>query len=203
MPKAPFTYEVRSIDQEPVGIEDYVVRTSDGEAVGTVGELLERGGDRFLVVEQGTPPVKPVQRAVSWDKVERIDHDALAVWLLLDRYSLEREALELDPELAVEEGVDADEPEARRIDAPPPDLIPPAQAGALSGPVDRSTWASMFGVFAAFAFSLLAAVIVVTFSGDNTWALLFLVPAALAVWLGVLGFRFYRAPYERRAQRKP
>jgi hypothetical protein len=199
VPKAPFTYEVRSIDQEPVGVEDYVVRTSDGEAVGTVGELLERDGDRFLVIEQGAPPVKPVRRALSWDKVERVDHDALAVWLLLDRFSLEREALDLDPDRAVEEGLG--EAEARRLDAPPPDLIPPPATG--SGPVDRSLWAKLFAVFALFAFSVLLVTLLVSLTGDNIWALLFLVPAALAVVLAAMAFRFYRRPYERRAAQKP
>lgn len=201
MPRAQFTYETRSIDQDPVGIEDYVVRTSDGEPAGTVGELLERGGERLLVIESGAPPVKDVQRAVPWSAVERVDHEALAVWLRLDPFSLERDALELDPELAVEDG--DDEPEARRLDVPPADLIPAAQSGSVAGPVDRSTWVAMLALFAAFAFATLGAVLVVTFSEDVTWALLFLVPAALGIALGVVAFRLYRSPYERRAARKP
>lgn len=206
MAKAPFTYETRSLDQDPVGVEDYVVRTSDGEPVGTVGTLLERAGARMLVVESGTPPVVRVRRvrvrrALPWSAIERVDHDAVAVWLRLDRFSLERDALELDPELAVEDGYGT--PEARRVDETPADLIPNARAGVQRGPVDRSLWANMFALFAALAFSLLVAVAVVTFTGDNTWALLFLVPAALTVFLAAVGYRLYRSPYERRAARKP
>lgn len=201
MAKAEFTYETRSLDQDPIGIEDYVVRTSDGDPVGTVGALLERTGSRMLVVESGTPPVARVRHALPWSAVERIDHDAVAVWLRLDRVALERDALELDPELAVEEGQGT--PEARRVDETPADLIPNARGGAQSGPVDRPLWANMLALFAALTFSLLVAVVVVTFTGDNTWALLFLVPAALAVALAVVGYRLYRTPYERRAARKP
>jgi hypothetical protein len=61
----------------------------------------------------------------------------------------------------------------------------------------------MLALFALFGFSVLAAAVVVTFAGDNTWALLFLVPAALALVLAVMGYRAYRSPYERRASRKP
>lgn len=201
MAKAEFTYETRSLDQDPVGIEDYVVRTSDGESVGTVAALLAHGRERLLVVESGAPPVARVRRALPWSAIERVDHDAVAVWLRLDRFSLERDSLELDPELAVEEGHGT--PEARRVDETPADLIPSARRGTQTGPVDRPLWANLLALFAALAFSLLVAVVVVTFTGDTTWALLFLVPLALAVTLGVVGYRLYRSPYERRAARKP
>jgi hypothetical protein len=200
VPRAQFTYEVRSVDQQAVGVEDYAVRASDGEVVGTVGELLDRDGERLLVIQSGVPPLKPVQRALPWAKVERVDHDALAVWLHLDRFSLEREALELDPELAREEGVDGGA-EARRLEQTPPDLVPNASASS-SGPVDRTTWAKLLALFALFALALLAATVVVTFGGDE-WAPLFLVPAGLALALGALAFRWFRNPYERRAARKP
>jgi hypothetical protein len=199
--KAPFTYETRSLDQDPVGVEDYVVRTSDGDSAGTVAALLVRDDERFLVVESGAAPVAPARRALPWSAVERVDHDAVAVWLRLDRSSLEREALELDPELAVEEGEGT--AEARRVDETPVDLIPSARSGTQTGPVDRPLWANLLALFAAFAFSVLVTVVVITFTGDNTWALLFLVPAALAVALAAVGYRMYRSPYERRAARKP
>lgn len=201
MPKARFTYDVRSLDQPPVGVEDYAVRTSDGEAAGTVGELLERDGERLLVIESGAPPVKPVRRALPWEKVEQVDHDALAVWLLIDRSSLEREALELDPDLAREEGVEGGA-EARRLVETPVDLIPAATTSSV-GPVDRSTWATLLTLFAVFALSMLVATVAVDLGGDDRWALLFLVPAGLALVLAVLAFRWFRRPYERRAARKP
>jgi hypothetical protein len=202
MAKAEFTYEVRKLPTDPVWIEDYVVRTSEGEAVGTVAAVLERaGGERLLVVEAGVPPVRPVRRAVHWDELDRIDHDAIAVWLRLDREAFERQALELDPDRAVEAG--EGEPEARRISEPPPDELPPAQTGVTRGPVDRAEWAKVFVGFALMSFTALLATLVVYFTRDNTWALLYLVPLAIAAVTGVIAYRAYREPYEPRPARKP
>jgi hypothetical protein len=201
MPRAEFTYEVRRGPQDPIGVEDYVVRTSDGDAVGTVGALLDRGGERLLVVELGTPPIRHDRRAVRWECVERVDHDAVAVWLTLDAASFEGTALELDPDRAVEEG--EGDVEARRVSEPPRDLIPPPQGAPQAGPVENVRWLEALGAFLAMAFASLAATMVVYFTGDSTWALLFLVPAALAVAAGVLAYRAYRSPYEPRGARKP
>jgi hypothetical protein len=201
MAKADFSYEVRKLPTDPSWIEEYVVRTSDGDSVGTVAAVLERaGGERLLVIEAGAPPVKPVQRAVYWDEIDRIDHDAVAVWLNLDGRSFERQALELDPDRAVEEG--AGDPEARRLSEAPVEEIPGAQTGAIRGPVDRTDWWKAFAVFAATVFTVLLATLVVYFSGDNIWALLYLVPAALAAVAAALGYRAYRNPYEPQPARK-
>src|SRR5215213_4174855 len=54
MAKADFSYEVRKLPTDPTWIEEYVVRTSDGDSVGTVAAVLERaGGERLLVIEAG------------------------------------------------------------------------------------------------------------------------------------------------------
>lgn len=201
MPKADFTYEVRTLPMDPAGIEDYVVRTSDGETAGTVTDVLERdGGERLLVIEGGVPPVKTARRAVRWNAVDRVDHEAVAVWLTLDGEAFAREALELDPDLAVEQGQGS--AEARRVVEPSVDAIPAAVA-RNRGPVDRTTWVQAFAVFALMSFSALVAAIVVSLTGDALWALLFLVPTALAVVLAALGYRAYRQPYEPRGARKP
>jgi hypothetical protein len=200
VPKADFTYEVRRGPQEPVAIEDYVVRTSDGESVGTVGALLDRDGERLLVVDSGIPAIRGRHRAVPWSSVDRVDHDAVAVWLTLDEAGLERTALELDPDRAVEEG--EGDVEARRISEAPDDLIPPPQAEP-AGPVENTRWLVAVASFLAMAFSALVAGIVVSFTADNVWALLFLVPAALAIVTVVLAYRQYRDPYEPRGARKP
>lgn len=198
MPKADFSYEVRKLPVDPAGIEDYVVRGRDGEPLGTVAAVLERdGGERLLVVEGGVPPVKAVRRAVHWSLVERIDHDAVAVWLTLDAAELERQALELDPDRAVEEG----EAEARRVVEPGPGGVPEATA-RNRGPVDRTTWTKALASFALTILSALVAVVVVGVTGDTTWAFLFLVPASLAAVTAVLGYRAYREPYEPRGARK-
>ena len=65
MPKAEFTYEVRKLPTEPVWIEDYVVRTRDGDPVGTVGGVLERRGEQLLV-ERGIVPAAHDPRVLAW-----------------------------------------------------------------------------------------------------------------------------------------
>src|SRR5918994_4060417 len=194
MPKADFTYEVRRLPMDPVGIEDYVVRTSDGEPVGTVAEVLERaGGERLLVLEDGIPPLNTVRRAVHWDAVDRVDHDAVAVWLTLDQAALGRQALELDPAQAIEQG--EGDAEARRVAEPRRGAVPETVA-RNRGPVDRTEWAKAFAAFALMSFSALVAAVVVSLTEDAVWALLVVVPAALAVVTAVLGYRAYRQPYE-------
>jgi len=201
MAKADFSYEVRKLPTDPTWIEEYVVRTSDGDPVGTVAAVLERpGGERLLVIEAGAPPVRPVQRAVRWDEIDRIDHDAVAVWLTFDGDAFERQALELDPDRAIEEG--EGEPEARRLSEAPNEEIPGAQTGSIRGPVDRTDWWKAFAAFAATVFTALLATLVVYFSGDNTWALLYLVPAGLALVAAAVGYRAYRDPYEPQPARK-
>jgi hypothetical protein len=200
MPNAEFTYEVRKLPEEPVGIEDYDVRTRDGEAVGTVGALLERSGERLVVVESGVPPLAHARRVVEWNEVDRVDHEALAVWLTVDAPEFESVAPQLDPDRAVEQG--QGQAEAKRVTTPPDDLIPSAQTGAIAGPVDRTTWAKAFAAFALFAFSILVATVVVTFTDDAVWMLLFLVSAAIGLVAATLGYRTYRNPYEARGARK-
>ena len=200
MPKADFTYEVRRGPQEPVAIEDYVVRTSEGDSAGTVGALLARGGERLLVVDSGVPAIRGTHRVIPWSCVERVDHAAIAVWLTLDAAGFERTALELDPDQAVEEG--EGNADARRIAEPPDDLIPAART-ELRGPVEKTRWLTTIAGLVAMSFTALLAAMVVAATGDNTWIVLFVLPAALAVVTGALAYRQYRDPYETRGARKP
>ena len=198
MAKAEFTYEVRKLPTEPVWIEDYVVRTRDGESVGTVGGVLERGGERLLVVQRGLVPVAAEQRVVPWSAVDRIDHEAIAVWLDLDEEGFEEQALELDPSRAVEEGP----AEARRVSETPEELVPAPQVSP-GGPVDRPITLVAVGLLGLGAFLLLAVVVAITLS-DELWpAVFFVVPAALLVAAAVLGYRAYRDPYETDSAQKP
>jgi hypothetical protein len=198
MARAGYTYEVRKGPTDPVWVEDYVVRTSDGESVGTVATVLERGGERLLVVERGVVPVAQDRRVVPWREVENIDHDALAVWLRQDEQSFLDSADELDPGLAVEEDV----AEARRLRQVPEEEMPAARVEG-GGPVDRPTSGLAILCGALMAFSILVVVVLVT-ATESAWALLFgLVPVAFGVVALVLGYRAYRSPYARRGARKP
>jgi hypothetical protein len=195
--KTGFTYEVRKLPTDPVWIEDYVVRTRDGASVGTVGGVLEFRGERMVVVDRGLVPAHD-RRVVPWRDVERIDHDAVAVWLTLDEAVFERDALELDPERGVEEGP----AEARRVSEPPEDLIPPPEEQP-AGPVDRALPIVALTLLGLGAFLLLVVVLVVSLS-EEVWPLVFaVVPAALLVASAVLGYRSYRDPYRARPAQKP
>jgi hypothetical protein len=195
-----FTYEVREGATEPVWVEDYVVRGSDGEAVGTVSAVLERGGERLLVVERGLVPVAQDRRVVPWDRVERVDHDALAVWLTIDKVAFEDHAERLDPSLGVE-GTDANA-DAKRIATTPPGEMPAPQAD-IRGPVDRNTFRLSILCWAGAVFSFLALVVASTATGSARPFLFVFVPLALAAAAAVLGYRAYRQPYERRGTAKP
>lgn len=85
MAKTDFTDRTRSPATARDWIEDFVVRTSDGEAVGTVAEVLDRGGERLLVVQGGPVPHARNRHVLPWREVEEVDHEALAVWLRLDQ----------------------------------------------------------------------------------------------------------------------
>jgi hypothetical protein len=198
VPKAEFSYEVRKAATEPVWIEDYVVRTSDGAAVGTVAAVLDRSGERLLVVERGVVAVAQDRRVVPWGDVEQVDHDALAVWLRLDETAFVDGAAELDPDRAVEEGA----AEARRLREAPADGIPNARAEG-GGPLDRATLAYAVACVGLAAFGTLVLAVVATATESSLPLVLLVVPAALLVAAVVLGYRAYRNPYTRRGTRKP
>lgn len=198
MAKADFTYEVRKIATDPVWVEDYVVRTSDGESVGTVAAVLEREGERLLVVERGLVPVAQDRRVVPFRDVESVDHDALAVWLREGKDAFLEHALELDPERAVEEG----DAEASRLREAPEDVLPPARVDG-GGPVDKPTTGLAIFFAGLAAFSLLVVAVAVTATESAVPALFVVIPIALGVVSLVLGYRAYRSPYARRGARKP
>ena len=197
MAKADFTYELRHLPEESVGLEDYVVRAASGDPLGTVAGVLERDGERMLAVESGAPPLAHKRRVVPWDDVGEVDHEALAVWLRLDEAGFER-SLELDPAGARDA---SEEPEARRLTDLPPDLSPAPEVHP-GGPVDRSLIYVAIGCVAGMAFSVLVLVAIAT-RDQSPWLLAgALVPAAFALAAVLFGFRAWRAPYSSRGQRK-
>ena len=188
MARADHTSQPHAGGQDAAGVEDYVVRTDDGEAVGTVEQLLRRDGRPLLVVDR---------RLVPWSKVERVDHEALAVWLRLSRDAFE-ESERADADAPDEEGLAA---AARDADVPPA-LIPRPEEDP-AGPVDRPLMPLLIGLTGAVAFAALIVVAAAT-AYETPWIYVgFVVPAVLAVATGVVMYRAWRSPYEPRGTKKP
>jgi hypothetical protein len=181
------TYEARPGGSDASGLEDYLVETRDGKAAGKVLTLLDHEGKRFLALDGG-PAGK--RRAVWWDDVREVDHDALTVFLDLDEAALAR-AHELERGNEVEGGV----AEARRLTALPRELARPARPE--SGPTDEPTYAGAIIFFALGLFALLALALAAG-STSFTWEFaLFAVPVVLILAAGELAYRAWRSPYAR------
>lgn len=197
MPKTDYTYELRVFAEDAFGIEDYVVRASNGEPVGTVAGLLRRRGDLLLVVERDAPRTLHDRRVVHWRDVGEVDHEALAVWLRLPAERLEA-ADELDPDALRVDG----EAEARRVIDLPPDLTPRPEVSP-AGPVDRPVVTLLPALGGAVAFCVLVVVAAAT-AFESPWLYLgFLVPAVAAAVAAVIAFRAWRRPYEAHGVEKP
>lgn len=69
MTRVEWTYEVAPAGAPAAGLEEYVVETSLGAHVGKVTTLLRRGGDLFVAVERGMPPMTHDVRALPWNDV--------------------------------------------------------------------------------------------------------------------------------------
>jgi hypothetical protein len=197
MPKTDYTYELRVIAEDAFGIEDYVVRASNGEPVGTVAGLLRREGELLLAVERNAGPVGHDRRVVHWRDVGDVDHEALAVWLRLPAERLEA-ADELDPDALRVDG----EAEARRVIDLPPDLAPRPEVSP-GGPVDRPVVMLLPALGGAVAFCVLVVVAAAT-AFETPWLYVgFLVPAILAVVAVAVALRAWRRPYEQYGAQKP
>jgi hypothetical protein len=195
--KAGYTYELRVFAEDAFGIEDYVVRASDGRPVGTVAGLLRRHGELLLAVERDGPPGMHDRRVVRWLEVGEVDHEALAVWLRLPAERLEA-ADQLDPDALRVDG----EAEARRVIDLPPDLAPRPEVSP-PGPVDRPVVTLLPVVGGAVAFGVLVVVAAAT-AFQTPWVYLgFVVPAVLAAVAAAVALRAWRRPYESRGAQKP
>jgi hypothetical protein len=186
--RASWTYEVPPAGADAAGLEDYQVVMSDGETVGRVVALVDREGERYLVFDTGTPPLKKERRAARWEDVAEVDHDTLTITLRTGPEGL----LELDPANEVEDG----NAEAVRVTQLPPDLRPPAVPER--GPIDRPTYAVAIALFALGLIALLALALAAS-ETEFTWEFaLIAVPAALIAASGIAAYRAWREPYERR-----
>jgi hypothetical protein len=166
--------------------------------VGTVAGLLQHGSELVLAVESATAvPGQHERRAIPWHAVERIDHEALAVWLHLSEEEFGR-ADELDADAARE----GDEAEARRVTELPQTMAPQAEVSP-GGPVDRTVVPLMPALAGAVAFGVLVVVAAAT-AFQTPWVYLgFAVPVALAAVALAIGYRAWRTPYEQRGAQKP
>ena len=188
--KATWTYQVPPAGADATGLEDYVVETREGEAVGKVIALLDRGGDRYVVFDTGNPPVTRKRNAVPWHDVERVNHDTLTVRLALTEGELAA-TVELDPANEIEGGG----AEAVRVTQLPREFTQSSRPE--QGPTDRPTYIGAIALFALGLIALLGLALVAS-SSEFTWEFaLFLVPAFFLAAAAVLAYRTFREPYER------
>ena len=193
MGRADWTYEVPPAGADAAGLEEYVVEAASGEPVGKVQTLLRRGEEIVVAVERGRPPATHDVRAVPWSDVDRVDHEALSVRL---RGGPER--LDAAPELDPGKGVEGAGAEAIRVTELPHELRQPSTPGEQAGPVDRPTYAVALGLFA-LGLGAFLAVVMATAAIDADWKyVLFAIPALVFAAAGVVGYRAWRVPYERR-----
>jgi hypothetical protein len=191
MNRAPWTYELPPTGAASEGLEDYEIRTADGEHVGVGVGLVGKAGEMFVLVDSGAmPPFLHRRIAVPWDEVAEIDHAALVVQLSVDRAGLDEVALALDPRKAVHEpGA-----EAARLRLPAA-LVRPGPPG--SGPTERSSALVLAVLAAAAPFSLFAVISVWMTRGLEGWEYgLLAIPFVLAALTVALeGYRLFREPH--------
>jgi hypothetical protein len=188
--KEQWTYEVPPAGAGASGLEDYQVETRDGEVVGKIISVLDHEGDRYLAFDTGLPPVVRERRAVRWEDIEAIDHDALTVRIGVAKDEL-GEALELDPANQIEDG----EADAVRL-TDLPNYVTDVGSRA-TGPIDRPAYALAIALFAGGLLLLLGLALAAS-GTDFTWEFaLFLIPAVLFASAAVVVYRAYRQPYER------
>ena len=204
MSRAPWTYELPAAGGETGGLEEYVVYAVDGEPVGKVTVVLEAEDDVYVVVDRGAPPLTHDRRAVPWESVEAVDHSALAVTLGQPAAELD-EALELDPEKAVEPspGEQHARAEAVRVTRLPESVMPVTVSPDAAGPADRPfLYGGALGLGLLAVFLVLAGVALIT-AGAGGWSLIaFAAAAVLGAASLATAYRLWRRPYEGPPERE-
>jgi hypothetical protein len=193
MVQAAWTYELPVTGSPAENLDDYEARTADGTHVGIVTGLVERDGERYLLVDAGPlPPLVHRRLAVRWRDVILVDHDALVVELMGDRARLEAAALALDPSLARHDST----ADAVRVHELPPELSRSAPPG-VEGPVERTASFVVLAATALSAWSVLVIVALWASRGLDGWEFAaFAVPVLLAlIAIGAAGYRLYREPH--------
>jgi hypothetical protein len=187
-----WTYELPATGAASQGLEDYEVRTADGEHVGVGLGVVSRANATFLLVDAGVlPPFVHRRVAVPWEHVADVDHAALVVRLAVDRAALDGVGLALDPKKAVHgPGAEAERQEL------PASLTRRVAPGA-EGPVDRNSAIALALLAVAAPFSLFALITIWMTRGIEGWEFgLFAIPLGLAALTVVLeGYRLFREPH--------
>lgn len=199
MVQAPWTYEVPITGSSAENLDDYEARTADGTHVGIVIGLVERDGDRYVLVDAGRlPPLLHRRLAVRWQDVARVDHGASVVELAVDLARLDASALVLDPGLARH---DADA-EAVRVHELPVEIIHTVGPGA-TGLAEGPSKFVAFVLAALSVYSLLAIVAVWSARGLTRWEYATLgLPLLFAVGAFALaGYGLYGEPHVGRHAR--
>ena len=96
MTRADWTYELPSAPGDSVCLEDYLVYDSEGWPVGRAFAVLAREGIRWLGIEREPLPTRSDRRVVPFEEIDEIDHENVAVHLVLGPDDIE-DARELDP----------------------------------------------------------------------------------------------------------
>jgi hypothetical protein len=195
MTKVSWSYEVPRAVEEAHGLEGYSVYDRGGERVGNVFELVDRGGELWLLVELPTLPLSRDRHAIPWSQVETVDHGSLGVWLALGGQELS-ESLEIDPGLAIDTEASDIEPDAVRVAEFPHELEQPFLAER--NPRDRVLVIGGIATSLLALWSVLAVMILLTPRHVSDWRLAFAaVPIALLTLSTAIGYRAWRQPYEQ------
>lgn len=194
-----WTYELPLPDAGSEGLEEYEAQAASGEDIGRVVAMLRHDGDMYVAVEcSRMPPLTHHLHAFPWEEVASVDHADLRVRLRVPRDRIEDVGVELDPGKAVH-GPGA---EAIRVTELPAELTRAVPAGS-PGPLERASFpaAIFFWLFGSITLLAVIALISIDFAA---WKFVFLlVPVAhWAVALALTGYRLYREPYARHAEKR-
>jgi hypothetical protein len=153
------------------GLEGYRVADVNGRPIGSVGVLLRRQDEIYLVVSSGAP-FNPEFHAVPLDRVAFADHERCTVGLMVSREDLPRSWL-LSRRLAVRDGL----ADAARVTTVPP--LSTMTSGAARPPAGSGPFALRFSLAAVALLALLAVVIFASAPWDPWEFGLFGIPVVL------------------------
>lgn len=193
---ADWTYELPPLGSPSVWLEGYGVFDAGGEPAGKVASVLDRRGERLLVVERSAVPLRHDLRALPFDAIRAVDHENTAVRLRLHAAEVE-DALALDPAKGSESGG-----EARRVTEPPPEEVPAKAPGGAAGPVDNPAVMISASLVVLSAWGVLVGVAAYNAHPTPPFIAFFALPVAMLLAAAVFAWRWWAQPAERDAARR-